>query len=233
MFLSAISRTRCSSPAPAARQWICWSDVTKIIVPFCGPSASKGNAKPHGLSPVIYGFVRCPTSQQNTECPACPVILDIDTALVTPDSSFVRYEGFGPFSHRKLFRVIVQSLLISKLDYLNSLLAGLPLRAIRPLQLVQNAAARLVFNLLKFTNITPLLRSLHWLPVAARIRFKTLMLAYKAKNGPAPPYMRSMVKADPYLKYFKPQVQLGLKHHTSSLMEDKHGDYSLSCSQMV
>ncbi|KAI4903483.1 hypothetical protein NFI96_025603, partial [Prochilodus magdalenae] len=36
---------------------------------------------------------------------------------------------------------------------------------------------------------------LHWLPVIARIRFKTLMLAYKAKNGPAPPYLMVMVKS--------------------------------------
>ncbi|KAI4885326.1 hypothetical protein NFI96_033786, partial [Prochilodus magdalenae] len=71
-------------------------------------------------------------------------------------------------------QLLVQSLVISRLDYCNSLLAGLPLRAIRPLQLVQNAAARLIFNLPKFTHVTPLLRSLHWLPVVARIRFKTL-----------------------------------------------------------
>ncbi|KAI5091455.1 C-type mannose receptor 2 isoform X2 [Silurus meridionalis] len=48
-----------------------------------------------------------------------------------------------------------------------------------------NQAVRLVFNLPKFSHTTPLLRSLHWLPVAAHIRFKTLMIAYKAKNGPA------------------------------------------------
>ncbi|KAI4896432.1 hypothetical protein NFI96_006934 [Prochilodus magdalenae] len=46
-----------------------------------------------------------------------------------------------------------------------------------------------------FTHVTPLLRSLHWLPVVARIRFKTLMLAYKAKIGPAPPYLMAMVKS--------------------------------------
>ncbi|KAK1806083.1 hypothetical protein P4O66_013134, partial [Electrophorus voltai] len=49
-------------------------------------------------------------------------------------------------------QVLVQSLVISKLDYCNLLLAGLPLRAIKPLQLVQNAAAQLVFNLPKFTR---------------------------------------------------------------------------------
>ncbi|KAI4888921.1 hypothetical protein NFI96_005926 [Prochilodus magdalenae] len=40
-----------------------------------------------------------------------------------------------------------------------------------------------------------LLSSLHWLPFVARIRFKTLLLAYKAKNGPAPPYLMAMVKS--------------------------------------
>ncbi|KAI4887963.1 hypothetical protein NFI96_018255, partial [Prochilodus magdalenae] len=47
----------------------------------------------------------------------------------------------------------------------------------------------------KFTHVTPLLRSLHCLPVVARIIFKTLMLAYKANNGPAPPYLMAMVKS--------------------------------------
>ncbi|KAK3525745.1 hypothetical protein QTP70_007393 [Hemibagrus guttatus] len=70
---------------------------------------------------------------------------------------------------------------------------GLPLNAIRPLQMIQNVAARLVFNLPKFSHTTPLLRSLHWILVAARIRFKTLMFAYKAKNGPVPSYLKALV----------------------------------------
>ncbi|XP_059186272.1 uncharacterized protein LOC131969129 [Centropristis striata] len=99
-----------------------------------------------------------------------------------------------PFLTQKAAQVLVQALVISRLDYCNSLMAGLPAKAIRPLQLIQNAAARLVFNLPKFSHTTPLLRSLHWLPVAARIRFKTLALAYSAANGSGPTYIQDLVK---------------------------------------
>ncbi|KAK3544604.1 hypothetical protein QTP86_017634, partial [Hemibagrus guttatus] len=114
---------------------------------------------------------------------------------VTRSCRFLLYNirRIWPFLSTQATQVLVQSLVISRLDYCNSLLAGLPLNAIRPLQMIQNAAARLVFNLPKFSHTTPLLRSLHWCPVAARIRFKALMLAYKAKNGPAPSYLKALV----------------------------------------
>ncbi|KAM9528506.1 uncharacterized protein ACWYII_041189 [Salvelinus alpinus] len=91
-------------------------------------------------------------------------------------------------------QVLIQALVISRLDYCNSLLAGLPACAIKPLQLIQNAAARLVFNLPKFSHVTPLLRSLHWLPVEARIRYKTMVLAYGAVRGTAPPYLQALIR---------------------------------------
>ncbi|KAK3555551.1 hypothetical protein QTP86_021777, partial [Hemibagrus guttatus] len=102
-------------------------------------------------------------------------------------------EGFGHFYPHRLLRCLFSLWSFRRLDYCNSLLAGLPLNAIHPLQMIQNAAAPLVFNLPKFSHTTPLLHSLHWLPVAARIRFKTLMLAYKAKNGPAQSYLKALV----------------------------------------
>ncbi|KAK3508056.1 hypothetical protein QTP70_011852 [Hemibagrus guttatus] len=114
---------------------------------------------------------------------------------VTRSCRFLLYNSrrIRPFLSTQATQVLVQSLVISRLDYCNSLLAGLPLNAIRPLPMIQNAAARLVFNLPKFFHTTPLLCSLHWLLVAACIRFKTLMLAYKAKNGPAPSYLKALI----------------------------------------
>ncbi|KAI5091839.1 hypothetical protein C0J45_19045 [Silurus meridionalis] len=64
--------------------------------------------------------------------------------LVLVDFFSITSEGFDHFCPHRLPQVLVQSLVISRLDYCNSLLAGLPLNAIRPLQMIQNAAARLV-----------------------------------------------------------------------------------------
>ena len=72
--------------------------------------------------------------------------------------------------------------------------AGLPASAIKPLQLIQNAAARLIFNAPKYTHTTQLLTDLHWLPVIARIKFKTLVLAYQAIKGSAPAYIQQLIR---------------------------------------
>ncbi len=80
------------------------------------------------------------------------------------------------------------------LDYCNALLAGLPSCTIKHLQMIQNAAARLVFNEPKRAHVTPRFISLHWLPVAARIKFKTLMLAYRTATGSAPSYFHSLLR---------------------------------------
>ncbi len=98
-----------------------------------------------------------------------------------------------PFLTEHAAQLLVQALVISRLDYCNALLAGLPSNTIKPLQMIQNAAARLVFNEPKRAHVTPLFVSLHWLPVAARIQFKTLMLAYRTTTGSAPTYFHSLL----------------------------------------
>ncbi len=85
------------------------------------------------------------------------------------------------------------ALVIYRLDQCNALLAGLPSCTIKPLQMIQNAAAQLVFSEPKRAHVTPLFFSLHWLPVAARIKLKTLMLAYRTTTGSAPSYLYSLM----------------------------------------
>ncbi len=102
-----------------------------------------------------------------------------------------------PFLTEHAAQLLVQALVVSRLDYCNALLAGLPSNTIKPLQMIQNAAARLVFNEPKRTHVTPLFISLHWLPVAARIKFKTLMLAYRTTTGSAPSYFHYYESTSP------------------------------------
>ncbi len=97
------------------------------------------------------------------------------------------------FLTQQAAQLLVQALVISRLDYCNALLAGLPSNTIKPLQMIQNAAAWLVFNEPKRAHVTPLFISLHWLPVVARIKFKTLMLAYRTTTGSAPTYFHSLM----------------------------------------
>ncbi len=98
-----------------------------------------------------------------------------------------------PFLTQHAAQLLVQALVISRLGYCNALLAGLPSCTIKPLQMIQNAAARLVFSKPNRAHVTPLFISLHWLPVAAHIKFKTLMLAYRTATGSAPSYFHSLI----------------------------------------
>src|SRR4029434_6614628 len=93
-------------------------------------------------------------------------------------------------------QLLVQILVSSRLDYCNALLTGLPACVVKPLQMIQNAAARLVVHQPQKAHRTPALTVLRWLPVAARIKFKSLMLAYRVLDGSAPTYLNALVRAN-------------------------------------
>ena len=74
---------------------------------------------------------------------------------------------------------IATSLIHSKLDYCNSLFLNLPQSQLNRLQLILNSSARAVCKSSKFSHITPLLKSLHWLKIRQRIEYKVLCITYK------------------------------------------------------
>ena len=83
----------------------------------------------------------------------------------------------------------VRSHVISRLDYCNGLLTEVPSVQFRRLQSLQNWAARIIFKVDRRHDPTPLLKSLHWLPVKERIMFKILLLVYKSFHDQAPIYI--------------------------------------------
>ena len=84
---------------------------------------------------------------------------------------------------------LIRALVISKVDYCNSVLVGVSGHLLNKLQSVLNAAARMVFSARKSQHISPLLRDLHWLRVPERIQFRLCVLAYRCLHGMAPPYL--------------------------------------------
>ena len=89
---------------------------------------------------------------------------------------------------------LVLALVTSRLDYCNSVLAALPRCTVEPLQRVQNAAARLIFNLGRREHTTPCLIQLHWLPVHYRIQYKLCILMHNIRHGRAPRYLSDIIQ---------------------------------------
>ena len=102
-----------------------------------------------------------------------------------------------PYLPPKQLEIAIHSFISSRLDYCNSLYTGIDQYSIKRLQLVQNAAARMLTGTKKFTHITPVLATLHWLPVKHRIVFKVLLFVFKSLNGLAPSYLSELL--EPYV----------------------------------
>ena len=103
-------------------------------------------------------------------------------------------------SRRSASVILVNSFIVSKLDYCNSLFAGCSKQLVDKLQRVLNCAARVIFGGDRRDHVTPLLRDkLHWLRARERITFKLCLLVYKAINGHAPSYLQDLcVPVRPY-----------------------------------
>ena len=91
-------------------------------------------------------------------------------------------------------KILVSSLVLSHLDYSNSILCGLPETTLNKLQRIQNWCAKVVLCRTKYDSAKDALKMLHWLPVKHRIDFKICCLVHKSLNGAAPSYLSNLLK---------------------------------------
>ena len=108
------------------------------------------------------------------------VIIDSGLTLVTHVSVVARNCFYQLRQAKKNLdegsvKTSIQALVLSRLDYCNSILFNLPDVTLAPLIRVQHSAARLIRNLKRQDPVLPLMMELHWLPLRFRITFKLCM----------------------------------------------------------
>ena len=90
-------------------------------------------------------------------------------------------------------KIISQALVLSKLDYCNSLLAGSAKYQLEKLHRVQNMACRVIKNLRKYDHISSSLMGLHWLKVKECIEYKIACLVFRCRENTAPNYLADLL----------------------------------------
>ena len=92
-------------------------------------------------------------------------------------------------------KTIVNSFIVSRIDYCNALLAGSPKSILNRLQYVLNSAARLLIGGHKYDHVSSAMRDqLHWLRIQQRIQYKLCLLVYKTVNKTSPQYLSDLCK---------------------------------------
>ena len=91
-------------------------------------------------------------------------------------------------------QLLTSSIVMSHLDYANSLLYGLPKCDLDRMQQVQNIVGKIVINESKYSSSTEMLKTLHWLPINCRIEYKLLTLVHNCLDKSAPSYLIDLLR---------------------------------------
>ena len=87
-------------------------------------------------------------------------------------------------------KMLLCTLVLSQLDYVNSILSRTPKTITIPYQTVQNFAAKVAYKKSRREDVYMCIQQLHWLPVKYRTMFKLLTIAYNAVHEKAHHYLK-------------------------------------------
>ena len=124
-------------------------------------------------------------------------------------------------------RTLVHAFIIGRIDY--CLPPGLSsVHLLNKLQRSQNTAARLISNVPGYSHITPVICSLHWLPVKFRIDFKILLLTFKVVYGHAPGYLTDLIAIKEQPAYYLRSASGLILKYPSLKLKETLGDRAFS-----
>ena len=128
-------------------------------------------------------------------------------------------------------KILVNSTITSRLDFLNSLLYGIPKTITEKLQLIQNNSARLILRKKRSDHVKPLLKELHWLPVELRINYKINLLTFKSLKKHAPKYLQELLTSYTPKRPLRSSSKGLLTEHST---KTKHGDRAfMACAPIL
>ena len=110
--------------------------------------------------------------------------------------NIINISRISKYLDRPSIMKLVHGLVLSKIDFCNSIFYDLPDCDLRSLQLLINSAVRLITGLPRFSreHISPYLIDLHILPIKARIEYKICLLTFKALRYGEPKYLADLLK---------------------------------------
>ena len=129
------------------------------------------------------------------------VIFQSDMSMDKHISSIVKtcFHQLREFRHIRSFIpksaaiIVANAFIHSRIDYCNSHFYGLPKYSINRLQKIQDSVARIVTRTSRSSHLTPVLKSLHWLPIQHRINLKLCCITHSALSLGEPNYVNSLL----------------------------------------
>ena len=140
-----------------------------------------------------------------------------------------------PCLETKSAQLIVQALVLSNIDYCNSLLAGSSQYQLDKLQCIQNMSCQVICNIRKHDHVSPAKKCLHWLKIPERITYKLCLLVYKCQNNLAPKYLSDLLPSNPpslTISMYLASKIANANTHLLALLDPEPGILFLQSSRM-
>ena len=99
----------------------------------------------------------------------------------------------GHLIDKERTKILMQALVLSKLDYCNSLLIETSKYNLDKLQRIQKMSCQVINNVKKHDSIASYLQDLHWLRIREQISYKILMMVFKCKHKLAQSYLQELI----------------------------------------